>query len=130
MSQVHDNVILSYTVDLENQKIVLHTKYSNRAFNEQTTVEFINVIAHSFQNEVKSSTIFEIDSLSLEDFIKDNNDSLMKQKDYGWPMMYTTEKELLNELQKAKQSYFTIDSSIGLCGWVLAEKMNITVMEV
>ncbi|NLC23217.1 MAG: hypothetical protein GX776_01905 [Oxalobacter sp.] len=130
MSQIHDNRILSYTVDLGNERIVFDTEYHAGAQHERTAIVFGSVCAHAFENEDKGSIIFDIEAASLEDFIEDNRDLLGQKKRYGWPLLYASEAELLEKMREARQQYFVIDSSFGLYGWVLAETMEIEVTDV
>jgi hypothetical protein len=130
MSNIHDNKIKSYTVELENKKIILYTEYKDKVLKEETTIEFSNVTAHFFENEIDCNIIFEIEQLPLEKFFVRNEKLIEKGKNYGWPIMYKTLNELLDKLQNAKQSYFVIHSSLGLSGWILAENMEISVKQI
>jgi hypothetical protein len=125
MAEIHDNKILSYTVDLENQNIIIHTEYWYHDVCEKTDIIFENVTAHLFKDESKGSILFDIEAYDLDDFIEENKELLGKQRDYGWPALYKTEDELLAKLKDNNQSYYVITSSVGLYGWVLAEKMKV-----
>jgi len=127
MSQIHDNEILSYTVDFKKKKIIFLTKYTSKTLNENTTIEFLNVTIHLFENAIEGSIILDITKCSIKDFITNNKELLEKKKNYCWPMFYDTESELTQKLNDKKQSYFVISSALGLCGWILAEDMKIIV---
>jgi hypothetical protein len=58
MSEIHDNIIKSYTVDLENKKISFNTVYYDNDITEETSIEFFNVMGHIFSNVIKDSIIF------------------------------------------------------------------------
>lgn len=126
MSKVHDNEIISYEVDLKNYQIIVHTQYQESALIKNTDIIFQNVLAHFFQNELSGSIIFDIEKYDIIRFLKNNSDLLKKQKNYCWPMVYDTEKELAEKLLEGEYSYYVISSSYGLNGWVLAKVMRIT----
>ena len=127
MSKIHDNIIKSYTVDLENNEIWFNTVYYYNDITEEIIVDFNNVMGHLFSNVIKNSIIFEINKNSINDFLKDNNEILLKNKDYGFPFNYKNEEDLRKILNENKQKYYKIHTSYGLDGWILAEEMKITV---
>lgn len=127
MSEIHDNIIKSYYVDLENLKIKFYTEFLENNIKENTEIEFCNSMAHLFRNELSGSIIFDIEIGELEDFINDNQLILENEKKYGWPFWYKNIDELLEILIKNKQNYYIISTSYGLYGWILAEKMDISI---
>ena len=48
MAEIHDNIIKSYSVDFENQIIIINTVYFNNDIKEITVIEFINTTGHFF----------------------------------------------------------------------------------
>jgi archaellum component FlaF (FlaF/FlaG flagellin family) len=123
--EMHDNVIKSYCVDLENQKIVINTEYVHNNKTEITDIAFYNVTGHLFLNVTKNSILFDIINLPLEYFVEENKEILKDQENYGFPFDYTNDEELIEILNKNKQKYFEINSSYGLYGGIIAEEMKI-----
>jgi hypothetical protein len=122
VSKIHDNEIISYEVDLKNQKIIIHTQYNSSTLIEKTDIVFSNVLAHFFENQLQGSIIFDIEEYEIIQFIEDNSDLLKKQKNYCWPMDYDTAEELAEILLKEQYSYYVITSSYGLSGWIVSKK--------
>ncbi|MDK8179599.1 hypothetical protein [Paenibacillus sp. UMB4589-SE434] len=129
MSNVHDNEILSYEINLKQNKIVIHTEYIIPNKTENTTIFFYDVLAHFFDTQLPGSIILDIDTYDIHHFITDNKELLEKHKNYSWPMDYTTIDELEGKLIQEQYKYFIISSSYGLSGWVLAKKYEINVIE-
>ncbi|WP_327195502.1 hypothetical protein [Paenibacillus alvei] len=129
MSLVHDNEIISYEVNLKKNRIVLYTEYENSNIIENTKIYFYDVLAHFFETQLPGSIIFDIDNYDIHHFIEDNKEILEEQKNYGWPMDYSTINELEEKLMREQYEYFAISSSYGLNGWVLAKKYEIKVIE-
>lgn len=124
MSNIHDNEIISYEIDLKHHKIIIHTiQYRNST---PTEVVFCDVLAHMFETQLEGSIILDIQKYELSHFVKNNRDLLEKQKNYGWPMDYNTVEELTERLLKEQYVYYVVSSSYGLSGWVLAKKYEIT----
>ncbi|MBD7911526.1 hypothetical protein [Clostridium cibarium] len=121
MSNIHDNEIISYKVNLKNQKIIIYTEYQKRKITKKTDVIFYDVLVHFFENELPGSTILDIDEHNINQFIRDNSKLLEQRKDSCWPIDYNTIEELTRELLKEQYSYYIISSSYGLNGWVLAK---------
>jgi hypothetical protein len=125
MSQVHDNIILSYEVDLQNDLIRLHTRYDYEQKQEATEIIFTGVLTHLFEHQLKGSIIFDIGESDISSFIKDNNALLLINQIYSWPKMYNTLDELEKDLVKERYKYIILMSSYGMNGWVLAKNYEI-----
>lgn len=118
MLEVHDNEIISYEVNLKDQRIIIHSIYQ---YLVHIDIVFYNVLAHLFENHLKGSIILSIDRKKINQFTEDNIDLLKKQKNYCWPMDYDTIEELEERLLEQQYVYYIISSSYGLYGWVLAK---------
>ncbi|WP_413376599.1 hypothetical protein [Paenibacillus taichungensis] len=124
MASVHDNIILSYEVDLEYELIKMRTRSYHSDLSEDTDILFSDVLAHSFDTPLQGSIIFDIDDVGLDCFISYNRELLDKGKGQGWPILYNTDEELQTKLIEGEYLYFVITSSYGLSGWVLAKKVE------
>ncbi len=127
MSQIHDNRILSYTVDFEKSELVINTDYFCNEIHEMTNIIFTNYLVHHFENEQQGSIIFDIEKYDISRFIEGNGDLIKEKKHYGWPFIYESKKELVEKLTMSGYSYYVIDSSCGLYGWVLAKGFEIII---
>ncbi|MCL2851976.1 MAG: hypothetical protein FWE20_02940 [Defluviitaleaceae bacterium] len=121
MSIVHDNIIQSFSVDFENETLIIKT--------DETDVIFTGYLTHIFRCEVKNSIILDIEEFPLNNFIISESKSLNELKSSGWHILsgYETESDLLNYLQINKYRAFLISASVGLNGWVLAKQTNIDI---
>ncbi|WP_411736002.1 hypothetical protein [Paenibacillus sp. M2] len=128
MPSLHDNTILSYEVDLENERIRMRTR-SSHAVPKNMDVLFSGVMAHAFDTPLHGSIILDLDEWDLEHFIPYNRELLESGKGQGWPVSYDSDDELHTRLIKEKYKYTVISSSYGLSGWVLAKNVEISVQE-
>ena len=126
MSMVHDNVIKSYQINFEDETLIFRTQYGTE---ETTDVIFTSYLAHIFHCEMKDSIIFSIEEHPVDDFLKDERETLEKRKGCAWPIMYDTTDDFLNYLQIHSYKAFFLSSTLGLFGWVLAKQMDITTKE-
>jgi len=125
MSMLHDNELLSYSVDFKKRTIILNTEYWHEKACEKTSVTFKNVTGHYFVNAGEMNTIiFDIDCYEIEQFIKDYALMLQDRKNYCWPLCYIDEADLIAKLHEQKQKYFYMQSSCGMCGFIIAEEMQ------
>jgi len=123
-SQVHDNIVQSYSVDIENNTLKMDTCWENK---ENTTIEFIGLLAHKFEHVITSNIIFGLYQMTIQSFIDYEKDNLSEALKYGFPSMKASNcDELLQELENEKYKVFCFDSSLGLSGYVIAKDMKIT----
>ena len=116
---IHDNIIKSYTVDLENKQINFRTYSRERS--ETVDFCFKNVLAHRFCDETEGSILFDITKQDIDTFIKNNKDLLLKKQSSCWPTSFSDIPELKNMLIEEAYQYYILYSSFGLNGWVLAK---------
>jgi hypothetical protein len=119
---VHDNVIHGYTVDCAKGRVVLHTVFRDREPNEFTDVEFSGVVAHHFEYVLPGNILFEVEEIELSALVLDNASLFEHSWRYGWPSVeYRGDLDVLVQaLRGATIRAYSVDSSYGLSGWVLA----------
>jgi len=125
MPVIHDNTIQAYIVDFEMETLHIKTTYHVDNIFEKTTICFSGYLTHIFENEIRGSTIFDVQEYPFELFFKKDFISLEEKKRFGWPIFYETKNELIQYLQTHKYKIFEISPSNGLCGLVFARQMEI-----
>jgi len=123
---IHDNFLLSYTVDAGEKRITLHTAYYDREPHEFTDVLFTGVLAYHFEGDDLRTVLFDIEQTSFQHIYKNHQDLFEHRKNYGWPLSsYNTVEELMQTLTDLNIQAFEISSACGLDGFVLAQEMQI-----
>ena len=123
---VHDNFLLSYSVEAGEKRITLHTAYYDREPHEFTDVLFTGVLAYHFEGDDLHTIFFDIEKTSLRHIYSDYQDLFERRKNYGWPLLeYNTAEELMQTLTDRNIQAFAISSACGLDGFVLAQEMQI-----
>ena len=122
---VHDNRLLSYTVNCREREIILHTAFLDREPHEYTDVVFSGVAAYRFEGDNFSTIIFDVSEVELEDIYTRQREVFANAKNYGWPTPYDSAEELLRGLRAENVKGFVINSSYGLDGWVWAREMTL-----
>jgi hypothetical protein len=119
---VHDNIVYAYTVDCEARRLVLHTVFRHRETNEFTDVVFREVVAHDFSNVLPGNILFDVAESDIAKLILENKELFAESWRYGWPPVdYNGDLNVLLEaLRAAAVRAYSIGSSFGLSGWVLA----------
>lgn len=121
MLNLHDNEIVSYKVELRNQKIIFNTEYCKYKILKNMDIIFKDVLGHYFENQLYGSTILNIEEYRVSRFIEDNEELLNEHKDYCWPIDYDKIEDLEKKLAEEKYYYYVIISSYGLSGWIVAK---------
>lgn len=122
---VHDNSLLSYTVDSSEKCITLHTAYFDQEPYQFTDVVFTGVLAYHFEGDVFGTLLFDITETSAQHLYAAHKDLFERRKNYGWPVLsYRTVEELMQMLTSQNMRVFDISSSCGLNGFVMAQQMH------
>lgn len=125
---VHDNKLVSYTVNEDDKTIILETFFDEKTPYEYTNIKFSNVLAYFFENHsIQSGTIISDVEETATDIILENNWNRFEAgKKWGWPGDWADSKEKARGyFAKNSVKAYEIGSSCGLCGWVLAQNMEI-----
>ena len=123
---VHDNNVYAYAVLCERRRIVLHTEYRDGSVEEYTDVVFTGVVAHHFERVLEGNILFDIEEVDPEYVVTEWAELFARQKNYGWPRIeYAEPQDLVAALRQDGVMGYEIGSSYGLCGWVLATKLDV-----
>jgi len=122
MISIHDNIIKSYIVDLENKLINFRTFSRERL--ENVDISFKDVLAHKFYDELEGSIIFDIKTQNIDKFIEQNKELLQLKKAYNWPTSFSDFVELERVLSLGEYKCYVLSSSYGLNGWILAKELK------
>jgi hypothetical protein len=125
---VHDNKLLSYTVNEATGTILIETVFDEATPYKFTNVAFSNVSAYFFEHHsLQLGTIFfDIYESSTDHIIEDNWERFEEGKGSMWPGDWAKTKETAKAyLEVNAVKPYIISSSCGLSGWVLAQKMDV-----
>ena len=103
---LHDNRVLRYCADFEAHTLHMDTQTET---GEKVSVRF---------------TLFGIDEISVDGFFQQYKDLLGRTISYGFPACCSIE-ELRKRMDREHIRVFVIDSSLGLCGFVLAQEVEL-----
>lgn len=124
---IHDNFVYAYTVNCEGRRVVLHTAYRDGEPNEYTDVVFRDVVAHHLDHVLAENILFDIEESDIASLVQANKDLFAESWQYGWPPInYNGDlNKLVEALRAGSIRAFTIGSSYGLSGWVLASSCEL-----
>ncbi len=120
---IHDNLVLSYTVDCRDKKIIIHTAYDAEPY-EYTDIVFLQVAGYHFENDNFGTILFGIDQAEVEEVYLSYTQLFERRKNDAWPFVYVGKQDLLEKLGGKGVKGFFVSSSYGLTGFVLAEEMQ------
>lgn len=116
---MHDDYIVGYSVNLKEKDMVLHTYNHNEK--KEKRICFSGVLTHCFKCIIDYNIILDIQECEISNFVKDNQEELIKMEGYCWPINYQTDQDLIDFLVAKEYKYIKINSSYGMFGWVLAK---------
>ena len=119
---LHDNKVLNYCVDFKLQTLHMDTQTEAGKI---VSIHFAGLLAHWFENVIQDNILFDMDEITLEGFFQQYKNLLDKSIPYGFPTCCSTE-ELREKMAQEKIRVFVIDSSLGLCGFVLAQEAELS----
>ena len=120
LENIHDNIIIKYSVDFENSKIIINTINEDGA---RIDIIFEDMLTCAFGEQQKNSIILDIEERRGTEFINDNIELL--KRDYGWPIVYNSIEKLNSTIEAQKYKYYILQSSYGMCGWILSRELRI-----
>ena len=119
---VHDNLVYAYSVDCKGRRLVLHTAFRGRDPHEFTDVVFRDVVAHHFEHVLPGNILFDVEEADVAALVRENQPLFADSWRHGWPPVeYRGDVDaLVVALKAASVRGYSISSSYGLSGWVLA----------
>jgi hypothetical protein len=125
---VHDNVLLGFEVWAEGRKLILHTAFQDVSEGEPfeyTDVVFSGLMAYYFEHDNLSTILFDIEEVSLDSVLEQSRERFKAGQRYGWPGVWNRSEQACRAYLVGQGAYaYSVSSSLGLCGWVLAERME------
>lgn len=119
---IHDNIVYAYSVDCEGRRLVLHTAFRDREPHEFTDVVFREVVAHHFAHVLPGNILFDVEESDVAALVQENEQLLADSWRYAWPPVeyHGDLTALVEALRAASVRAYSIGSSYGLSGWILA----------
>jgi hypothetical protein len=125
---IHDNLLVSYEVQCEARTILLRTEH--RAKEKPT--EFVNVLftgveGYDFENDAFGNIIFGVETTEVAEILKTHGPSISESyRMAGSPAPWAANLEAASrKLSELGVQGFTLNSSFGLSGWILAREVSI-----
>ena len=115
------NRVLRYCADFESHSLHMDTQTEA---GEKVSVHFTGLLAHWFKNVIQDNILFGMDEITVDGFFEQYKDLLDGTIPYGFPACCGIE-ELRERMDREHIRVFVIDSSLGLCGFVLAKEVEL-----
>ena len=126
---VHDNFVLSYTVDCEGCSITLHTEYRDRGEPfEKTDVRFERVIGYLVRDGL-GGILFDIEEDSIDRILEEHSADFTWGAKYGWPWSDAGGLAPRDYLKANGGKVFRIQGQNCFDGFVIARNMVVEAVE-
>jgi hypothetical protein len=122
---IHDNLLISYEVLTDLRHIRFRTEFRDQTPIEKTDILFLGVEAYYFEGDNFSTIIFDIYEVPLEKLIIQEKHRFIEGIPYAWPGAWNDGKtDVLTYLNEKKVHAYSLASSYGMSGWVIASDMK------
>lgn len=119
--KVHDTIVLSCSADFEARTLYILTKTED---GQRVSISFTGLMAHFFENVILDNILSGMDEITTDGFFKKYSALLNRSMPYGFPACCSIE-DLQKRMEHEHIRVFVIDSSLGLCGFVLALEVKV-----
>jgi len=125
-SNIENNQVLSYQVDIINRTLRILTKSADGK--NHIDITFTGLLSHRFEDVILSNLLYEISQFTIDYFIAANKEVINESLEYGYPAQKMDNIGALKDfLKKEKYKIFDITSTLGLCGEVIAKEISIEI---
>ncbi len=122
---IHDSLLTGYEVDGNKRTIIMHTEPHQGGGEAFVDVIFTGLVAYQFEGDAMGNIIFEIVPASAEARLDIAMVIVAQQRQHGMMPDWNATSETLDQYcDRVGLAMFTIQSSYGLDGWVLAASME------
>jgi hypothetical protein len=122
---IHDSLLTGYTVNGDEQTLVLHTRPHQGGGVARVDVIFRGVTAYHFEGDCLQNIVFAVDEVSASSIIGDGIVFAERERQYGWPSGWDSRRETAEDFFIRKQCHlFELTCSYGMYGWVAAVSME------
>jgi hypothetical protein len=121
---IHDNRLLGYSVDDEKREILFRTEFQDNLPIERTNIIFSGVETYFFEHHSLplGTILFDVEENDLILFLQDNRKRFQDGIKWGWPGPWGISiDETKAYIEKHELKAFSVSSSCGLSGWILAK---------
>lgn len=123
---IHDNRVVSYEVDGDRRRIVLHTRFEEREPIECTDLIFEGVLAYHFENDNFGNILFGIEEIPVSQLVASYRSLFEEGSKYAWPGPWNESPDAsLDHFQSKGAKAYKLSSSYGLAGWVVADSYRL-----
>ncbi len=123
---IHDNFLVSYSVHCEKAQIRFQTEFRDQdePF-EVTEVVLYGVFAYHFEGDNLNTIIFDIKEYPVDDILKKYTSKFQQGTKYCWPETWNESMDkALNYLENRKAKAWEIESSYGMSGFIIGERIE------
>ena len=118
---LHDNRVLCYCADFEAH--ILHVDTRTEA-GENVSVHFTGLLAHWFENVIRDNILFGMDEITVDGFLNSTKTCWAGPSLTAFPPVAAS-RNCGSAWIGEHIRVFVIDSSLGLCGFVLAQEVEL-----
>ncbi|MGI5920046.1 MAG: hypothetical protein ACOX8N_10455 [Christensenellales bacterium] len=118
----HNARVLGYAVDYDAQELAIRVEQQGK----RLVMRFTGLVAHHFNHAGIRNVIYDIAAVPLDEFIDSERKWLTRTLRFGFPVTVRGGLDSLRRsLSEQGCQVFDIRASVGLCGFVIAQRLII-----
>ena len=114
---LHDNFVLGYTVDAENNSILIRTEYQDREPFERTNARFEGVVGYSFRDNL-GGILFDITEEPMEYILRTYAEDFEWGTKWNWPWINAGTVSPIDHVTSLGAKAFRVQSAVGSDGFM------------
>lgn len=120
----HDNVLVAYEVRCAQREICLHTENRERQPAARTDITFFGVEGYHLCSDNFATIIFDVAEIPIDDILSEYKAMFEEGVAFCWPGPWNkSEAAAKAHLNERGIRAFSLSSSYGMNGWILAKSM-------
>lgn len=122
LTAAHNVRVLGYAVDYDSRELTIRVEQQCK----RLVMRFAGLVAHHFNHAGLRNVIYDIAAVPLDEFIDAERKWLTRTLRYGFPVVAHGGLDGLRcSLDEQGCQVFDIRASVGLCGFVIAQRLII-----
>ena len=118
----HYVLVRGYAVDYEACELRIDTLRQGK----RLLLRFEELLAHQFDHAGSRNVIYDVATVSADEFVAAQRKQLMRTLRYGFPMKEGKGPDALRDyLNEQGYTVFVVRASVGMCGYVIAKRLVI-----
>ncbi len=129
VDSLHDHYISGYRVDGRSRSVTFEVARPGEDHNNRFSLllNFSDVEGYFFEHDLSVNIVYSVEQQQITEFLRENAARFESESKWGWPLFWKGSTDKTAEfLAKKGASVWSISTSYGLSGWVVAREARVS----